>query len=76
MVLLVDNERIKLAANAFDRLSTTLASIGVVAPFVALIYGTGTITLTPQFRGSGRMLAYGRSKPTFDRATIARSPER
>ena len=49
MVLLVDNERIKLAANAFDRLSTTLASIGVVAPFVALIYGTGTITLTPQF---------------------------
>jgi hypothetical protein len=49
MAGLVENERIKLAANAFDRLSTTLASVGVIAPFVTLIYGTGTVTLAPQF---------------------------
>ncbi|HVY52870.1 MAG TPA: hypothetical protein VHA07_15075 [Devosia sp.] len=49
MADLIANERIKLVASAFDRLSTTLAGIGVITPFVTLVYGSGTISLAPQF---------------------------
>ena len=45
---LVENERIKLAANAFDRLSTALATLGVITPFATLIYG-GEMGLRPEF---------------------------
>jgi hypothetical protein len=50
MAGLVDNKGIKLAANAFDRLSTTLASVGVVTPFVTLTYGTGTVASLLSFQ--------------------------
>ncbi|MEO7224261.1 MAG: hypothetical protein ABIY37_17470 [Devosia sp.] len=45
---LIENERIKLAANAFDRLSTALATLGVITPFAALIYGSD-MALKPEF---------------------------
>lgn len=34
-----DIERTKLFANALDRLSTALVSIGIIAPAVASLYG-------------------------------------
>ncbi len=49
MSVVVDNERIKLAASAFDRLSTSLATVGFVGPFVSLVYGAGQTVLAPQF---------------------------
>ena len=49
MAGIVDNERIKLAANAFDRLSTALATIGAIAPFATLIYAGNAVGLSPQF---------------------------
>ena len=45
---LVRNERFKLAANALDRLSTGLATFGIIAPFAAFTWG-GTMALSPQF---------------------------
>jgi len=46
---LVQNERIKLAANALDRASTACLSIGVLGPAVALLYNVGGTD--SQFRG-------------------------
>ena len=40
---LIENERTKLLANAFDRLSTACLTVGLLAPIAAVIYGaTGT----------------------------------
>ncbi len=41
---LIQNERIKLAANALDRASTACLSIGVLGPSVALVYNFGATT--------------------------------
>jgi cobalamin synthase len=38
---LVENERIKLLANAFDRASTACFTVGVLAPLAAAVYTTG-----------------------------------
>ena len=45
----IENERIKLTANAFDRLSTALATVGAIAPLATLIYGNGPLMLSAQF---------------------------
>jgi len=45
----VANERVRLAANAFDRLSTALSTVGALSPFAALIYGANAAALTPVF---------------------------
>ena len=45
----IENERIKLTANAFDRLSTALATVGAIAPLPTLIYGNGPLMLSAQF---------------------------
>ena len=45
---LVGNERLKLGANALDRLSTGLATFGIIAPFAAFTWG-GSMILSPQF---------------------------
>jgi hypothetical protein len=41
---LIQNERIKLAANALDGASTACLSIGVLGPTVALLYNFGATT--------------------------------
>jgi len=38
MTDLIDNERTKLLANAFDRASTACLTVGVLAPLAAVIY--------------------------------------
>jgi hypothetical protein len=40
--ILVYNEQAKLQANALDRASTTLMSVGVIASIAADLYGLGT----------------------------------
>jgi hypothetical protein len=37
---LIENEKTKLLANALDRVSTGLFVVGVLGPYVAIIYGT------------------------------------
>jgi hypothetical protein len=44
---LVRNERLKLLANAFDRLSTALAIVGAITPLTTIVYGSGAIGLSP-----------------------------
>jgi len=40
---LIENERTKLLANAFDRASTACITVGILAPIAAVLYGaTGT----------------------------------
>ena len=40
---LIENERTKLLANAFDRASTACVTVGILAPIAAVLYGaTGT----------------------------------
>ena len=43
---LVRNERLKLLANALDRASTACLTVGGIAPFAALVFGTGNVGLT------------------------------
>ena len=42
---LIDNERTKLLANAFDRLSTACLTVGLLAPTAALVYGVNGIAM-------------------------------
>ncbi|MGN6158659.1 MAG: hypothetical protein ACTHNL_11220 [Devosia sp.] len=43
---LVWNERLKLLANALDRLSTACFSVGGITPFAALVLGNESFGLT------------------------------
>jgi hypothetical protein len=38
-----DNERIKLSANALNTLATSMITIGVIAPAIALAYGLSDV---------------------------------
>jgi hypothetical protein len=42
---LVRNERLKLLANAFDRVSTACLTFGGIAPLATLIFTQGTLGL-------------------------------
>ena len=44
---LVENERTKLLAGAFDRASTACVTVGLLAPAAALIYGAGVTSIRP-----------------------------
>jgi hypothetical protein len=39
--ILIYNERTKLSANALDRASTAVLSVGIIAPVASYIYGVG-----------------------------------
>ena len=66
---LVWNERLKLLANALDRLSTTCFSVGGITPFAALVLGNESFGLTGVHIGVGDpVLDFVRFRPTFTRA--------
>jgi hypothetical protein len=44
---LIRNERLKLLANAFDRLSTALATVGAITPLATIVYGSGALGISP-----------------------------
>jgi hypothetical protein len=43
---LVENERIKLTANALDRLSTVCLAAGAATPFATVLYGQTSISFS------------------------------
>jgi hypothetical protein len=46
---LVHNERVKLTANVLNSASTACLTVGAIAPLAALIYASGTMTLSLSF---------------------------
>jgi hypothetical protein len=44
---LVENEQIKLLANALDRASTACFTVGIVTPIAGVLYGIGNFIQTP-----------------------------
>ena len=45
----IHNERTKLLAGAFDRLSTTCLTVGIVGPIAASLYGVPTTISASEF---------------------------
>ena len=45
----IHNERLKLLANALDRLSTACFTLGFLAPLAAVIYGPAAFNTDPRF---------------------------
>ena len=41
------NERLKLLANALDRMSTACLAVGVLGPTIGALYGTATVNIGP-----------------------------
>lgn len=50
---LVNNERVKLLANALDRASTACVAVGVIGPAAAFLYGMGAVPVSPVALGLG-----------------------
>jgi hypothetical protein len=46
---LINNERLKLLANALDRVSTACATVGAIAPLASLTFGSGILVLAPHW---------------------------
>ena len=45
----VHNERVKLTANVLNSASTACLTVGAIAPLAALIYTSGTMTMSLSF---------------------------
>ena len=48
---IVHNERLKLSANVLNGASIACLTVGAIAPLAALVYASGTVTLSLGFYG-------------------------
>jgi hypothetical protein len=48
---LIHNEKVKLSANILNGPSTACLTVGAIAPLAALVYASGTMSLSLSFYG-------------------------